>query len=228
MSKKNFLNKKKEFNKILLSWAKKNKRSFFWREDRNAYNVFIAEFLLKRTTSKAAHRVFKKFLHNYPNLAILAATDIMEFEKVLEPIGLNRQRARGIKRAAEFLVERCGGKFPSSFKELLGVPHIGPYTAACILSFGMNVPSPAIDSNGQRILSRFFRDELGDQSSMKKVLEFSWTLLPKKEHVLFNYGLIDFGALMCTYRGCSKEICPFHTECDTYKTFNSKNLKKTL
>ena len=98
------------------------------------------------------------------------------------------------------------------------IPHIGSYSAACILSFGMNIPAPAIDSNGQRILSRVFKNTLEKDASFKKILDFSWGLVPHKDHVLFNYGLIDMGALMCTYRGCSKQKCPLNGICDSVFT----------
>jgi A/G-specific adenine glycosylase len=216
MPKKVLKNQKQEFNKILLKWVKENGRDFFWREKRNAYKVFIAEFLLKRTTSTAAHRVYQKFLEQYPDLPKLASADLEDLEKVLKPIGLYQQRAKGMKEASKYLVERFDGEFPTEFDKLLTVPHIGTYTAACILSFGMNIPAPAIDSNGQRILSRFFKKNFGEKPSLKKVLEFSWSIVPKKEHVLFNYGLIDMGAIVCSYRVCSKEICPLHKSCDFF------------
>jgi A/G-specific adenine glycosylase len=218
MPKKHLQDQKKRFNKILLQWVKKNGRDFFWREKRDAYKVFIAEFLLKRTTCTAAHRVYQKFLEQYPDILKLASANLEDLEKILKPIGLYKQRAKGIKEAAEFLVENFGGNFPRKFEELLHVPHIGTYTAACILSFGLDIPVPAIDSNGQRIISRFFKNELSDNLTLKKVLEFSWDLVPKKDHALFNYGLIDMGAMVCSYRGCSKEDCPLNKNCDFYQS----------
>jgi A/G-specific adenine glycosylase len=217
MQNRSTVNKKKKFNKILLKWVKENGRDFFWRYNRDAYKVFVAEFLLKRTTSKAAHRIFLQFLEKYPDLNTLAKSDLCELEKILKPIGLYKQKAKGIKEASEYLVNSCRGKFPKKFDELIKIPHIGNYTAACILSFGMGVSAPAIDSNGQRIISRVFKNSIGNCNTIKKILEFSWGLLPQKDHVLFNYGLIDMGALVCTYRGCSKENCPLKGICDFYK-----------
>lgn len=217
MSKKHLQDQKKKFNKVLIKWVKDNGRDFFWRKKRDAYKVFIAEFLLKRTTSTAANRVYQIFLEQYPDLPRLASADLEDLEEVLRPIGLYKQRAKGVKEAAEYLVKNCGGKFPRQFEGLLHVPNIGTYTAACILSFGMDIPAPAIDSNGQRVLSRFFKTELGDKPTLKKVLAFSLDLVPRKDHVLFNYGLIDMGAMVCSYRGCSKKACPLNKNCDFYR-----------
>jgi A/G-specific adenine glycosylase len=212
--------KKKSFKKHLINWVKKEGRNFLWRKRRDPYKVFVAEFLLKRTTSTAAHRVYQNFLEKYPNLVVLSDASITDLENVLKPIGLNKQRAKGVKDAAKYLVESCNNEFPKRFEELIEIPHVGNYTAACILSFGMNISAPAIDSNGQRILSRVFKNSLENNASLKKVFDFSWELLPKKDHVLFNYGLIDLGALICTYRSCSKEKCPLKGICDYYSDIN--------
>lgn len=207
--------KKKKFNNCLINWEKKQGRHFHWRKNRNPYNVFIAEFLLKRTTSTAAHRIYEKILEEYPDLFFLSNANNFELEENLKPIGLFKQRAKGLKEAATYLVTSCNGDFPKKFDELIKIPHIGNYSAACILSFGMNIPAPAIDSNGQRILSRVFKNTLDKNASLKKILAFSWGLLPHKDHILFNYGLIDMGALICTYRGCSRQKCPLNRICDS-------------
>lgn len=207
--------KKREFNRCLINWEKREGRHFYWREDRNPYKVFIAEFLLKRTTSTAAIRIFKQFLEKYPDLLFLSNAKTVELENELEPIGLHKQRAKGLKEAAIYLVTSCNGEFPKKYSELMKIPHVGSYSAACILSFGMNIPAPTIDSNGQRVLSRVFKSTLEKDASLKKILDFSWKLIPSKNHVLFNYGLIDMGALICTYRGCLGAKCPLNGICDS-------------
>ena len=205
-----------QFNKNLIKWFKKNGRSFLWREKRDPYKVFVAELLLKRTTCTAAHRVYQQFIEKYPDLMVLSKASIANLENELKPIGLHKQRAKGIKEATAYLFESCSGKFPKKFNDLLKIPHVGNYSAACILSFGMDIPAPAIDANGQRVLSRVFKNTLGDDISLEKILDFSWGLVPQKDHVLFNYGLIDLGTLLCTYRGCSKELCPLCKICDEF------------
>lgn len=199
-----------------MEWTKQEFRNFPWRHERTPFKIFVAGMLLKRTTSRAAHRIYEPFLEKYPTLQGIADTDIKELEEFLKPIGLNKQRAKGIKEAGEFIVQKLDGDFLEQFEELILIPHVGTYTAACILSFGMNIPIPAIDTNGERIISRFFKGVLGERPRLDKVIEFSWDLLPRKEHVLFNYGLIDIGARVCSYRGCSKENCPLHKNCDFF------------
>lgn len=211
-------NKKKKFVTTLLNWEKKFGRDFSWRQNRSPYNVFITEFLLKRTTSTAAQKFYIQFLDRYPTLFEIKRSNIHDLEQFLQPIGLQKQRSRGIKEAAEFIIKNYGGELPNTFDELIKIPHVGNYSAACILSFGMGIPAPAIDSNGVRVISNVFKNQLDPSISIKTILQFSWDLISPRDHTLFNYGLIDMGALLCSYRGCSKEKCPMRIICDTYQT----------
>ena len=58
-----------------------------------------------------------------------------------------RARRAGVREAVAF---------PRSMEELMNIPGIGPYTAAAILNFAFDIPTPCIDTNIRRILHRFF------------------------------------------------------------------------
>jgi len=212
--------KVKIFNKRLLKWAAQCTRDFVWRHDRTPYKIFVAEVLLKRTTSKAADRLFNRFIEKYPSLHSLEKSEVDELEDFFKPIGLYKQRSRMVKESTRYLFDSLNGEFPNTFDEIIKIPAIGPYSAACILSFGMDIPVPAIDSNGIRVLTRVFQDNLGPNSLYKKVFSFAGEIFPPKKHVLFNYGLIDFGAIVCSYRGCNSDRCPL---CDICNFFARKN-----
>jgi A/G-specific adenine glycosylase len=171
---------------------------------------------LKRTTSKAADRVFNEFIEKFPNIKSLYEADISLIEEVLKPIGLYSQRAKGLKEAAEFLVDKCDGDFPKDLEKLLQIPHIGSYTAGAIFSIGMNKPASMVDSNVYRVISRVFKDLLSEKPTQKEVTQLVNTIIPEKEFKYFNWGVIDLGSLVCTYRGCCEEDCPVKEFCITY------------
>lgn len=204
----------KVFVRRLLPWARTNYRHFEWRNNRDPYRVFVAETLLRRTTSKAADRIFCEFIEKYPSIRDLARTDPEVLAEDIRPIGLYQQRSKGLIQAACFLDQYYDGKFPVTLDELLDVPHIGEYAARCILSFGMGIPVPIVDSNVQRVISRVFEDTVGPRPSVGLVTKVLSEMVPKKSHVEFNYGLIDFGSLVCTYRSCGGIECPMRPICD--------------
>ena len=214
--------RKEIFTDTLVTWCRRECRDFPWRHNRTPYSIFVAEILLKRTTSKAASRVFNDFIARYPTIQVLASSDPYDLERLIAPIGLYKQRSAGLQEAAKYIISKFQGFFPSTLEALMSIPHIGKYTAACILSFGMNIPAPTVDSNADRVLKRVFMDELGVNASLNRVTGIAWDLLPSDEHVLFNYGLIDFGALICTYSSCCKRDCPLHKICHYFQLSEQK------
>ena len=208
--------RKTGFVDCIIKWEKNNFRSFSWRKDTTPYRVFISEVLLKRTTSKAADRVFNEFFEKFPDIKSLLNAEVSSVEEVLKPIGLYSQRARGLKEAAEFLVDNYGGYFPKNLEKLLQIPHVGPYTAGAILSIGMNKPAPMVDSNVYRVISRVFKDILSEKHTQKEVTQLVNDLIPERKCKYFNWGVIDLGSSVCTYRGCCKEDCPVKDFCNTY------------
>ena len=56
----------KKFQVILSEWSKNNLREFPWRARKtNAYQILVAEMLLKRTTAKAAATVYPKLIKKF-------------------------------------------------------------------------------------------------------------------------------------------------------------------
>src|SRR5205085_4412058 len=59
-------------------------------------------------------------------------------------------------KAAQQIVAQHGGKFPKDLDELLALPGIGRYTAGAICSIAFNQPTPILDGNVMRVLTRLF------------------------------------------------------------------------
>ena len=198
----------------VLNWAAKNFSEFPWRRRRSAYEILVAEVLLKRTTATAAARVYDDFLNRYPSLRDIASASDEELVEVLSSVGLQRQRARSIKLLARWLLARHGGSIPDDLKGLLEVPGLGDYSAAAILSFGYGVPAAIVDANVERVLLRAFGNTLPLRPSWTLLHEVAQFLLPKEAHREYNYGLLDLGRLICRYSDPKCGECPLVSVCD--------------
>jgi A/G-specific adenine glycosylase len=73
----------------------------------------------------------------------------------MQPLGL-RFRAERLCRAASDIVEKHGGRIPTSEAQLLHLPGIGQYAARAICSQAFEQPLAVLDTNVARILERFF------------------------------------------------------------------------
>jgi A/G-specific adenine glycosylase len=202
--------------RAILYWWKAEARAYPWRElGRTPYEILVAEVLLKRTTATAASRVYAQFLQEFPSIRAIDAAEISELEQALVSIGLYRQRAKGLKQMARYLMLSEGGEVPTTLSQLRKVPHIGSYTAAAITSFALDIPVAVLDSNVERILRRVYRRSIEAQPCQSSLSQRAQSLLPTKHHREFNLALLDFGALVCRYVRPNCPTCPIAELCDS-------------
>ena len=71
-------------------------------------------------------------------------------------------------------MEKHDGKFPDNFDDVLALPGIGRYTAGAICSIAFNQPTPILDGNVIRVLTRIFG--IGENPREKKTNAQLWQL----------------------------------------------------
>jgi A/G-specific adenine glycosylase len=207
--------KRREIVRRTLLWGRDNVRDFPWRRDRTPYRVLVAEIILRRTTAKAACRVYGAFLRRYPDVYTLSRADVGELEALLSAIGYHKQRALILKEVAQFIVSKYNGVIPDRREDLEAIPHVGHYTAGAVLSLGYGIPSAMVDSNVERVIGRVFSRALPARGRKREVLEVAEAIVPREGHELFNLAMLDLGALVCRYRGEACQECPLLEVCDT-------------
>ncbi|MEM2615108.1 MAG: hypothetical protein QXO15_12935 [Nitrososphaerota archaeon] len=207
--------KKRKIVKAILKWGREHARAFPWRENRDPYKVLVAEVILRRTTAKAANRIYEEFLRRYPNLETLTQAREGDLESILSAVGYHKRRASILKEIASFIISEFGGVIPRTKADLLRVPHIGHYIAGSILSLGYGIRSAMVDSNVQRIISRVFAGVLPLRKRPELIIEIAEALVPVKGHETFNFGMLDLGALICRYDKRLCWECPIKEVCDS-------------
>ena len=215
----------KSFADLILRWAGQNFSEFPWRSNRSPYEILIAEFLLKRTTATAVDRVYEDFLVRFPGLKEIASASEEELVQYLSGVGLQRQRARSLNRLATWLLTTSNGEVPCDLACLLEVPGLGDYSAAAILSFGHGTPIAILDANVERIITRVFGNELPQRPSKALLNEVAQHLLPPDNHEKYNFGLLDFGRLVCRYASPKCGVCPLNSICDFWAKPSAENVE---
>jgi A/G-specific adenine glycosylase len=156
-------------------------------------------------------------LERFPDIKSLAKTNKEEIMKLWEGLGYYR-RAENLHKTARIISNEYKGKFPGSYKELLKLPGIGPYTAAAIASFAFNEAVPVVDGNVFRVLARLTDSPLPvDTPEGKKFFyKLAGNFLDKDKPALHNQAVMEFGALQCTPGNPNCSICPLQTHCAAY------------
>src|SRR5216684_7449965 len=118
--------------KQLLDWFQQFQRDLPWRRTKDPYRIWLSEIMLQQTRVATAIPYYERFLLRFPDVHALATAPEEEVLRLWSGLGYY-SRARNLQKAAQEIVAKHNGVFPSEPAEALALPGIGAYTAAAIL-----------------------------------------------------------------------------------------------
>jgi A/G-specific adenine glycosylase len=157
----------------LLEWFAENARDLPWRRTRDPYAIWISEIMLQQTQAKTVAPYWERWMRALPDMRAFARAKPAQTHKLWEGLGYYA-RVRNAHAAARVMVEKHGGEFPKTLAEALALPGVGRYTAGAVCSIAYNLPTPILDGNVTRVLSRLF-GVAGDPRG-KEARERLWAL----------------------------------------------------
>src|SRR5258708_22119888 len=110
--------------------------------------------MLQQTRVAAGIPYYARFLQRFPYGPAPAAAPQEEVLRLWSGLGYY-SRARNLQKAAQQIVTKHGGQFPTRLKDTLALPGIGNYTAPAILSIAFGEKHAVLDGNVARVLARF-------------------------------------------------------------------------
>lgn len=215
----------------LLEWFSENARDLPWRKTCDPYAIWISEIMLQQTQVKTVIPYWERWMRELPTLQALSAEQPDKILKLWEGLGYYT-RARNLQKAAQLVCENFGGKFPKNFHEIIALPGIGRYTAGAISSIAFKQPSPILDGNVIRVLTRIFgisgnpRDKIineqlwrlaSDLVSLARKKTSPKSISPDSNCSFLNQSLMELGALICTPRSPKCAECPAKKMCVAYR-----------
>lgn len=170
--------------------------------------------MLKKTRAENVVEPYLKFIKTFPTSSTVANAPEEDFENILKPLGLIKQRIKAFKTIFKIIEDKFEGDIPKSRGSLLKLPYVGQYTADAVLCFGFNQDVPIVDINVTRICKRCFGIEVyGDPRIDQHIWELLGRIMPKGKGRDFNLAILDFGSLICTSRNPKHEVCPLKRIC---------------
>jgi A/G-specific adenine glycosylase len=186
----------------LLAWFAHNARDLPWRRTRDPYAIWVSEIMLQQTQVKTVIPYWNRWMRELPTIEAVAKARSEKIHKLWEGLGYYT-RARNLQKAAKQIIaqhdarsetrRRRGNesqtkkeletphvvsyKFPDNFDDVLALPGIGRYTAGAIWSIAFNQPTPILDGNVIRVLTRVFG--IGENPREKKTNAQLWQLAEK-------------------------------------------------
>jgi len=196
------------FPSLIRKWYQKHGRELPWRETSDPYKIWISEVILQQTQVKQGLNYYLRFIRSFPDVSSLAKASERQIMQHWQGLGYY-SRARHLHSAAKSIVSEQNGLFPQTYKKILKLKGVGPYTAAAIASIAFGEPFPVVDGNVFRVLSRLLASPLPiDTTEGKKYFQ------TKAQHFLdlndpgtHNQAMMELGALIC------KPIAPLCHQC---------------
>lgn len=203
----------------LLAWYKQNARELPWRENTDAYRVWVSEIMLQQTRVEAVRPYFLRFMKALPDIRALAEVQEETLLKLWEGLGYY-SRARNLQRAAKLVMERHGGVLPSDVQELRALPGIGPYTAGAVASIAYGAAEPAVDGNVLRVLARLSGSEMDIARPAARIAAEKAVrdMIPAGNPGAFNQALMELGACVCLPNAVPRcAQCPLAALCRAHR-----------
>ena len=216
------------FSIKIQQWYSENKRDLPWRHDNDPYRVWLSEIILQQTRVAYGESYYNLFATNFPNVHQLAAASEDKVLKLWQGLGYYN-RARNLHKTAILVANNMGGIFPKTYKDLLALPGVGPYTAAAISSICYHEPHAVVDGNVFRVLSRFFgiKTPIDQQQST-----LANDLLDSNQPGNYNQAIMEFGAIQCKPKSPNCHQCILNQSCVARQTdkvneypYKEKNIK---
>ena len=210
--------KTKKLKKTLLIWYKKNKRTFSWRETKDPWKILLIEILSQQTQIERADTYYKKFIKEFPSPTSMSNSSLKKVLTIWSGLGYNN-RARRLYESSKILAENGFDKIYPDFETL---PGVGQYTKNALLSFAYGEKVLAVDTNLERIFSRFF----GIDNTKDFIKNNSDYFLKKVNSRDLNQAFMDFGSYICKSSNPKCDICPLEITCSKYFFETSNSIEK--
>ncbi|KMZ64443.1 putative Endonuclease III [Zostera marina] len=183
------------------------------------FAVLVSSLLSSQTKDEVTHGAVQRLSHN----GLLAAdailkTDEASIANLIYPVGFYKRKGSYLKKVAKICVEKYGGDIPSSLKELLLLPGIGPKMAHLVMNVGWNdVQGICVDTHVHRICNRLgWVSKPGTNQKTLTPEETRISLqkwLPKDEWIPINPLLVGFGQTICAPIKPQCRICGINDLC---------------
>ncbi|HHT55095.1 MAG TPA: endonuclease III [Acholeplasma sp.] len=181
----------------------------------NNFELLIAVVLSAQTTDAAVNIVTKDLFSHYPTPNDLANAKLEDVMKLINRIGLYRNKSKNIIELSKILVEKYNGEVPNTREALESLPGVGRKTANVVLSIAFNVPAIAVDTHVARVSKRL--GLVDEDDSVLEIEHKLMNLFPKDKWIKLHHQLILYGRYYCPARKSKENKCVFKEFCSFCK-----------
>ena len=186
--------------------------------DHDPYKVLVSEFMLQQTRMSAVVPYFERWMERWPDLPSLAAAREEEVLKLWEGLGYY-SRCRNLLKAVRAMAAEGLAAPPPDAAKLRAFPGIGEYTAGAVASVAYDLPTPAVDGNAERVVSRLCNipEPAGSAALRREAARVATEMYAAVRPRELNQALMELGAMVCTPRRADCGACPLSGHCAAWR-----------
>lgn len=169
------------------------------------YTLLIAVLLSARSTDAQVNKITPLLFSRAKTPQKMIEMSVEEIRKIIKPCGLSPAKAKNIHALSKILLEKHGGKVPSTFSELEALPGIGHKSASVLMAQAFGKPAFPVDTHIFRSARRWGLSKGKTVLAVEKDLK---ALFPEKEWIDIHLQMIYFARTFCPSRGHKKDLCP--------------------
>jgi endonuclease-3 len=174
------------------------------------FQLLMATILSAQTTDKRVNQVTPELFRRYPDAEALAGARAEEVERIIQPTGFFRVKARTLVACSRALLERFGGRVPERIDALVTLPGVGRKTANVVLGVGFGIPGFAVDTHVIRLTNRVRLTRSRDPVKIERDIG---RLVSKGEWTGLSLRLILHGRRVCVARSPRCPECVLNDFC---------------
>lgn len=177
------------FNELIWQKGAELYRDMPWRDTPSFYNVLVSELMLQQTQVPRVITKFAEFMLAFPSVENLAAASLADVLRVWQGLGYNR-RAKYLHECAKAILVH--GQ-PSSLQGLTALPGIGKNTAAAIMNYVYQIPTPFVETNIRTVYFRHFYPE-GHSIRDDLILDTVACTIDREHPREWFWAIMDYGS----------------------------------
>jgi endonuclease III len=168
----------------------------------NAYTLLVAVVLSAQATDAGVNKATRGLFRLADTPQAMLTLGEARLRDLIKTIGFFNVKARNVIALSQALVERHGGKVPSTREELEALPGVGRKTANVVLNIAFRQPTIAVDTHLFRVANRTGIAPGKDPLAVELNLE---ARVPDRYKLHAHHWLILHGRYVCK---ALKPLCP--------------------
>lgn len=184
------------------------------------WQLLVATILSAQCTDARVNQVTPDLFARFPDAETTAHAELADLERLVQPTGFFRHKAKNVLAAGRRVTEVYGGQVPSSIEQLVTIPGAARKTANVVISncFPDQAVGIAVDTHVQRIVRRLGLVKAFDPVDIERELV---RIIDRARWNDVTHVLIDHGRAICTARSPRCGECPITDLCPSAGRFSS-------